>query len=293
MGHMLINDLREARLGKGLSRKALADRLGCSEQALKRLEAGTGTMPLLLDAMQALDFRLSGLARGDRLHEQLRHRRMNLLLPIAEAARLAGLSRATVAGIERGRGSVRSVTKLLTALAPGARRRAPDRAHWDRDHTGKSDDRFTPPEFLAVIYEAFGEVDLDPCAHAASPVVAKRKINISDGGDGLEEPWQGRLVYLNPPFSALLKWLRRANQQWLDGHAETIVALVPARMDSAWFHDHLRHQADIYVLRGRLRFLTEQGRGNQAPFPLMVVMWGANSAQKNQFTELIDGFWLT
>lgn len=290
---MLSSELKRVRLEKGLSRRALAERIGCSEQAIKRLEAGTGTVPMLLDAMQELEFRLSGLARGERLHEQLRHRRMNLRLSISEAARLAGLSRVTVAGIERGRGSIRSVTKLLTALAPGARRRSPERAHWERDRTGKSDDRFTPPEFMAAVYAAFGEVDLDPCAHPASPVVAKRKIIFSNGDDGLDEPWLGRLVYVNPPFSALLKWLRRADQQWRDGHADTIVALVPARMDSAWFHDHLRHQADIYVMRGRLRFLTEQGRGNQAPFPLMVVMWGANSAQKNHFAELIDGFWLT
>lgn len=290
---MLTKELRRARIEKGLSRTALACRIDCTEQGIKRLEAGTGTMPLLLRVMHELEFRIAGLARGDALHEQLLHRRVNLKLSISEVARRSELSRATVSEIERGRGSVRSVMKLLAALAPNARKREAVRAHWKKDYTGKSDDRFTPPEFMSVVYQAFGEVDLDPCAHPASPVVAKRKIISSYGGDGLRDPWEGRLVWLNPPFSALLKWLRRADQQWRDGNAETIVALVPARMDSAWFHDQLRHQADIYVLRGRLRFLTKEGRGNQAPFPLMVVMWGASSSQKERFGELIDGFWLT
>ena len=293
LDQMLISYLKQARRDKGLSRKALSERIGCTEQALKRLEVGVGSLPLLLAVMAQLEFRVSGLARGDTLNDQLRHRRERSAISISEAARISGLTRGTIARIEQGSGSVRSVMKLLVALAPNYGRRAPDRAHWEKDATGSSDERFSPPEFMDVVYQALGEVDLDPCGHLASPVVAKRKIIVSEGGDGLQEPWLGRLVYVNPPFSSLLKWLRRADQQWRDGNAETIVALAPARMDSAWFHEHLRHHTDILVLKGRIRFHTLAGRGNQAPFPLMVVIWGANRQQKERFGELIDGFWIS
>ncbi len=50
-----------------------------------------------------------------------------------------------------------------------------------------ADSRFTPPEFMAGIYEAFGEIDLDPCAHLQSPVIARRRILLSEGGDGLAD----------------------------------------------------------------------------------------------------------
>lgn len=92
---------------------------------------------------------------------------------------------------------------------------------------------------MTGIYAAYGEVDLDPCAHRLSPVIAHRRILVSEDGDGLVDDWSGRLAFANPPFSALLKWLRRAHDQWQVGNVETVVCLVPVRTDSAWFHETL------------------------------------------------------
>lgn len=289
---MLINDLKAARQSKGLSRAALAHALGVDAQTIKRLESGIGTMPTLISVMTMLDYHLSNLARGNDLPSQLRQRRMNLRLSLDEVARRAQISRATIAALEAGRGSVRSALRVIDAIAPQARQRQPSRAHWTPDPRGDRDHQFTPPAFMEAVYEAFGEVDLDPCGHAESPVRAKRRILLNEGGDGLRDNWSGRLVFMNCPYSALLKWLRRADEQWSNGNVETVVALVPARTDSAWFHERLIGIADIYMMKGRLRFLTVQGRGNQAPFPLMVVLFGAQRDQRDRFAELIPGFWL-
>jgi transcriptional regulator with XRE-family HTH domain len=249
-------------------------------------------MPTLIAAMQTLDYHLAGLAQGGDLPTQLRNRRTNRTLSVHQAARLANLSPTTVLAIERGQGSVRSGLSLLGAIAPKARHYEPPRASWAPDPSGERDHQFTPPDFLSSIYAAFGEVDVDPCGHELSPVTARRRIMLSDGGDGLKEDWLGDLVFMNPPFSFMLKWLRRADQQWTAGNAKTIVALVPARTDSNWFHDHLRSQAAVYMMRGRLRFLTEKRVGNQAPFSLMVVVWGSNEQQRDTFSQHISGFWL-
>ena len=45
-------------------------------------------------------------------------------MSLDEAARRAGLSRTTVAGLERGGGSVASLLKLLAVVAPNTRRHA-------------------------------------------------------------------------------------------------------------------------------------------------------------------------
>ncbi len=289
---MLISDLKTVRRSQGLSREALAAKIGVDPQAIKRLEAGIGSMQNLIMVMRALDYHLSALARGAELPSQLKQRRENLRLPLTEAARRAGISRATVLSLERGRGSVRSLIQLLDAIAPRARRREPPRAHWTPDPLGDRDHRFTPPEFLSAIYEAFGDIDFDPCGHELSPVQAKRILLLDNGEDGLRDDWSGELCYLNPPYSAMLRWLKRADVQWHGRLVSTIVALVPARTDSAWFHDHLKDVADIYMLKGRLRFLTDNGKGHQAPFPLMVVMWGTTGHQRARFTKLVPGFWL-
>jgi transcriptional regulator with XRE-family HTH domain len=288
----LIDDLREARRASGWSQRTLAERIGVAPQAIKRLEKGIGAVATLTAAMTALDFHLTGLGPGRTLAEQLRGRRHKRGLSLDAVAAKAGLSRTTVASLEQGGGSVASLVRLLTVLAPRARRRTPERSYWGQGDKLDRDSRFTPPDFMADIYAAFGEIDLDPCGNLLSPVVARRRILLSEGGDGLTDPWSGRLVFVNPPFSELLKWLRRAHDQWRAGHVETVVCLVPVRTDSAWFHETLSADADIYLLRGRVRFLDSQGRGQHTPFSLMVLTLGATAQQKARYAERVPGFWL-
>lgn len=288
----MIDDLREARRASGWSQRILAERIGVDAQTIKRLEKGVGSVATLIAAMAALDFHLTGLGPGRTLAEQLRGRRRKRGLSLDAVATKAGLSRTTIASLEQGGGSIASLVRLLAVLAPRARRRTPERSYWGQGDKLDRDSRFTPPDFMADIHAAFGEIDLDPCGNLLSPVVARRRILLSEGGDGLTDPWSGRLVFVNPPFSELLKWLRRAHDQWRANNVETVVCLVPVRTDSAWFHETLSADADIYLLRGRVRFLDSQGRGQHTPFSLMVLTLGATAQQKARYAELVPGFWL-
>lgn len=288
----MIDELRLARRSAGWSQRTLADRIGVDAQTIKRLEKGVGSVPTLIAAMKALDFRLTGLGPGAGLPEQLRVRRRKQSMSLDQIAARAQLSRTTVASLERGGGSVASLLRLLAVLVPKVRRRAPERSYWGQGDKDDRDSRFTPPDFMAGIYTAFGEIDLDPCAHLLSPVIAHRRILASQGGDGLADEWPGRLAFVKPPFSALLRWLRRAHDQWRAGKIETVVCLVPVRTCSAWFHDTLSADADIYLLKGRVRFLNSQGKGQHTPFSLMVLALGATAEQKARYAELMPGFWL-
>ena len=292
MYHILIDNLRSARSDKGWTQKTLADRIDCSPQAVLRLERGIGSAATLEAAMAALEFRLTGIGPGNSLHEQLRNLRLKRGMSLENLAARTGLSRNTVASLERGGGSVASLLRMLQVLAPKAKRRAPERAYWGAGEKEDRDSRFTPADFMEHIYAAFGAVDLDPCAHPLSPVVARRRIILSNGGDGLADEWSGKLVFVNPPFSAQLRWLRRAYEQWQASNVDTVVCLVPVRTDSAWFHDTLSAVADIYLLQGRVRFLNSRGKGQHTPFSLMIVTLGANEGQKSRFAELVPGSWM-
>ena len=241
------------------------------------------------------------------LLEDLKRARRSAGLSRRELAERLGVDPQRIKRLESGMGSVATLSAAmaaldfrLTGIGPGAtiaeqirsRRRSPERSYWGQGDKTDRDSRFTPPDFMARIHAAFGEIDLDPCAHSLSPVVARRRILPEEGGDGLVDDWAGRLVYVNPPFSALLAWLRRAHDQWLAGNVETVVCLVPVRTDSALFHDRLSADAEIYLLRGRVRFLDPRGRGQQTPFFLMLVTLGATAEQKDRFTDVADGFWL-
>jgi transcriptional regulator with XRE-family HTH domain len=291
--HILTDDLRAARRDKGLTQKTLADRVGANAQVIMRLEQGIGSVNTLNAAMDALEFRLIGIGPGSTLSEQLRNRRMKRSLSLDRLSQRTGLSRPTLAGLERGGGSVASLMKVLKILAPNAKRRAPERAYWGQGDKEDRDSRFTPADFMENIYQSFGAIDLDPCAHRLSPVIAGRRIILKEGGDGLVDEWSGRTTFVNPPFSQLLQWLRRAHDQWRKGNVEAVVCLVPVRTDSAWFHETLSGDAEIYLLQGRVRFLNSSGKGQHTPFSLMLLTLGATDEQKEHYASLVPGFWMT
>lgn len=49
-----------------------------------------------------------------------------------------------------------------------------------------------------------------------------------------------------------------------------VVALLPSRTDTKWFHDYVLDRAEIRFIRGRLKF---SGAQYNAPFPSMIVIW--------------------
>jgi hypothetical protein len=87
--------------------------------------------------------------------------------------------------------------------------------------------------------------------------------------NGLTRNWHGR-VFCNPPYSKIGQFIRKGLAHLGFGDCELLVFLVPARTDTAWFHDYVYGKAEVRFLRGRLRFGNAK---NSAPFPSMVAIW--------------------
>lgn len=124
----------------------------------------------------------------------------------------------------------------------------------------------TPPEFFAEWDARFG-FTLDVCA---TPANAKCARFFTPATDGLAQSWGSDVCWMNPPFGRQIqKWMHKAHLASLGG--ATVVCLVPARVDTAWWHDVVEAHADDYeFVRGRLRFV---GAPFNAPFPCAVVMF--------------------
>ncbi len=73
-------------------------------------------------------------------------------------------------------------------------------------------------------------------------------------------------MFCNPPYSDIYPWLAKARE------AAVAVFLVPARTDTAWWHDHAMRADEIRFLRGRLRF---GDAAANAPFPSVVLVFRA------------------
>ena len=128
---------------------------------------------------------------------------------------------------------------------------------------------YTPAHIAALVVDVFDVVDVDPCWHPDSPVRARITYTAED--DGLARPWLGR-VYLNPPYGrAIDGWIEKLVTEHKAGNVTEAVALVPARVDTAWFR-----RLDAYprcFVSGRLRFANAD---HPAPFPSAIVYLGPN-----------------
>jgi site-specific DNA-methyltransferase (adenine-specific) len=135
--------------------------------------------------------------------------------------------------------------------------------------------------------------DLDP---AASENNSKCKNFFTATENGLLQDWYNpnkgyKNVFVNPPYSRMgtSLWVRKMTIEAEKG--ALVVALLPARTDTKWFHQSIypyynnkltKITTEIHFLKGRIQFeinnkpvLDTKGRAMRAPFPSMLVTFKA------------------
>lgn len=124
----------------------------------------------------------------------------------------------------------------------------------------------TPQDFFESLDAEF-HFTLDPCCTDEN---AKCEKHYTRQQDGLSQSWKGETVFCNPPYGKEIGlWVEKCSKE-AGGGGATVVMLIPARTDTAWFHKYIYKKADIRFIRGRLKF---GGSKNSAPFPSMVVIF--------------------
>lgn len=122
----------------------------------------------------------------------------------------------------------------------------------------------TPEVAFNALNEEFG-FTLDPCATHHNHKCPKY---YTEQEDGLHQTWAPETVFMNPPYGRSIdRWVRKAHLESLQG--ATVVCLLPARTDTAWWHDYCM-RGQIRFIRGRLKFA---GHDNSAPFPSAIVIF--------------------
>ena len=87
--------------------------------------------------------------------------------------------------------------------------------------------------------------------------------------DAFAHEWRGT-CFMNPPYGrGVAQWLRKAHSS-ASLNSATVVALIPSRTDTAYWHDYVMEASEVRLVRGRLKF---GGCLNAAPFPSAVVIF--------------------
>ncbi len=133
-------------------------------------------------------------------------------------------------------------------------------------YSSRTDEWATPSRTFQELDTEF-HFTLDPCAthenHKCLRYFTKEQ-------NGLVQNWGGQKVFCNPPYGRAIKdWVRKCWEESRKPYT-TIVMLIPARTDTAYFHDYIYHKArEVRFIRGRLHF----NDAGPAPFPSMIVIF--------------------
>ena len=277
-----------------MTQASLAASANIAVRTVRLLEQGRGTLNSWQAALDALGLIHSGrnLPGGETLGRRIATLRRRRKLSQESLAELADVTKPTIGALEReGKGRLSTLQKVLDVLGAGAYLARKDEAVSFYTHAGNASVDHcwqTPPELLEALYRVFKRFDLDPCAPTRTRKPVKAKTHFTAEDDGLSLAWHG-VVFVNPPYGKTLSdWIRKAHREVKDGRARTVVALLPARPDTRYWHEHIAGKATVFFLRGRLRF---SGSEQSAPFPSALAVWGARDEQISALEGALPDAW--
>lgn len=133
--------------------------------------------------------------------------------------------------------------------------------------SSKSNEWATPDSLFARLEEMFGPFSLDPCSTEEN---RKCPVYYTAEDDGLEKDWKGHTVFMNPPYGrCIAAWIKKAHEESQKPNTK-VVALIPSRTDTKYWHKYVMRAQAIYFIKGRVKFGDSQ---NTAPFPSAVVIF--------------------
>jgi phage N-6-adenine-methyltransferase len=130
-------------------------------------------------------------------------------------------------------------------------------------HFTSNSDEWETPQYVFDHYNSIYDFTLDACANKSN-----YKVGIYQTKEADELPWNNQIVWCNPPYSELKKWIEKAYYE-ATVHNATVVMLIPARTDTISWHKHVA-KGDVTFLKGRLKFSNSK---NSAPFPSAIVVF--------------------
>lgn len=144
-------------------------------------------------------------------------------------------------------------------------------------YTSNSEEWGTPQGLFDRLNKEFN-FTLDICASKEN---AKCPKYYTKEEDALKQEWEG-VIWMNPPYGRKIGiWVKKAKEAATQGKA-TVVCLLPARTDTAWWHDYVMKANEIRLIRGRLKFGDSKG---SAPFPSAVVIFKKGSPSPIQINS--------
>ena len=145
-----------------------------------------------------------------------------------------------------------------------------------RKNISEKKDWNTPPKYVKLIEEFFGEIELDPCSNDGSMINANIKYILPT--NGLLESWDYKKIFINPPYgrdvenkTSIYDWIKKGVDANKNG--SELLYLIPVATNTRHFKDLIFKNACGICFLGdtRLKFWSE-GKEDKKGAPMSCCM---------------------
>jgi hypothetical protein len=128
----------------------------------------------------------------------------------------------------------------------------------------RTDEWYTPPEFIEMARQVMGSIDLDPASNELAQSWIKATKYFTKDDDGLRQEWAEN-VYCNPPYGRSVEdWLEVGLDWYEDGNVKSAVFLLN-RTGAAWYKQAIKQVSAICEVHKRIAFIDENGQRQSSP----------------------------
>ncbi len=152
---------------------------------------------------------------------------------------------------------------------------SPDNCEW-----------YTPLKIKQAVYKTLIKIDLDPCSNQGSPNIEASHYYTKKEA-GLTKKWWG-IVYLNPPYGpGTKKWVSKMIESYHQGYVSEAIILLPARIETNYWHDLSLHVSMWCAIRHRLKFSSNSTSKtkNTGSFGSAILLLSENPHTQKRFVD--------
>jgi len=133
---------------------------------------------------------------------------------------------------------------------------------------------YTPAKYIEAARQVMGCIDLDPASSDKANEIVKAARYYTVNNDGRRQPWRGN-VWMNPPYAQPLiaEFCDLLLQKYQSGEVGQACVLVNNATETLFYQDMLKTCEAVCFIKGRVKFLDEQGMDSGAPLQGQTILY--------------------
>lgn len=133
----------------------------------------------------------------------------------------------------------------------------------------KTNEHYTPPHIVDTIRELCGGFDLDPASCESANRIVKADRYYTKDMDGLSLPWDGDIIWCNPPYNGIggvMPWVDKAIEC-----GKTVFMLLNSNTETKYFQKLARSCSSILFIERRIKFYNQDMEIQKNPVSASII----------------------